>query len=204
MKLISTAVPAGVFALVLLGAASPAGCGGGSSTDVMSAAHRASRDEAAGGELRARLIGFRETPAISTTGHGTFRASLSEDGTTLTFELTYADLEGNAEGGAVTGAHIHLGQRGVAGGISVNLCGAGGRPACPAPPATVTGTITAADVVGPTAQGIAPGELAELLTAARAGVTYVNVHTTGFPGGEIRGQIKAHGFRHGDDDDDED
>lgn len=204
MKVISTAIPLGVFALALLGAASPAGCGGGTSTDALSAAHRASKDEAAG-ELRARLIGFQEIPAISTTGHGTFRASLSENGTTtLDFELTYADLEGNAEGGAVTGAHIHLGQRGVAGAISVHLCGSGGRPACPAPPATVTGTITAADVAGPAAQGIAAGELAELLRAARAGVTYVNVHTTRFPGGEIRGQIKARGIPHGDDDDDDD
>ena len=32
-----------------------------------------------------------------------------------------------------------------------------------------------------------------LLDAMRAGDTYVNVHTTQFPGGEIRGQIAAHG-----------
>jgi hypothetical protein len=30
---------------------------------------------------------------------------------------------------------------------------------------------------------------ADLLAAIRAGTTYVNVHTTAFPGGEIRGQL---------------
>ncbi len=154
------------------------------------------------------LHGFQETPAISTTGHGTFKATRSADGTTFTFELTYADLEGNTvDGGAVTAAHIHLGQRGVAGGVAVALCGAGGRPACPAPPATVTGTFTAADVVGPTGQGIDAGELDELIRAARAGVTYVNVHTTRFASGEIRGQIRYHddaGSGHGEGDHDED
>jgi len=44
-------------------------------------------------------------------------------------------------------------------------------------------------VVGPAGQGIAPGELDEFIRAIRAGVTYVNVHSTKFPSGEIRGQI---------------
>ena len=85
-------------------------------------------------------------------------------------------------------AHIHFGQRGVNGGVSAFLCGGSGTP-CPAS-GTVEGTITAANVVGPAAQGIAPGEFAELLRAMGLGVTYVNVHTTPtYPGGEIRGQI---------------
>jgi hypothetical protein len=54
----------------------------------------------------------------------------------------------------------------------------------------VTGTILASDVGGPVAQGIAPGELAELLQAIRAGVTYANVHTNKHPSGEIRGAIE--------------
>jgi len=53
----------------------------------------------------------------------------------------------------------------------------------------VTGTITPADVIGPTAQGIAPGEWNELVAAIRAGVAYANVHSTTQPAGEIRGQI---------------
>jgi hypothetical protein len=48
---------------------------------------------------------------------------------------------------------------------------------------------SAADVIGPTTQGIEPGAFAELVRAMRAGVTYTNVHSTKFPAGEIRGQI---------------
>jgi hypothetical protein len=45
-------------------------------------------------------------------------------------------------------------------------------------------------VIGPTGQGIAAGQFEEFVEALRAGIAYANVHTTGFPGGEIRGQLK--------------
>ena len=61
----------------------------------------------------------------------------------------------------------------------------------------MTGTVVAADVVGPAGQGIAPGQIDELMRAMRAGVTYADLHTTQYPGGEIRGQIRPGG---GDDD----
>jgi hypothetical protein len=58
----------------------------------------------------------------------------------------------------------------------------------------VTGVITPANIIGPAAQGIAPSvdgveEFDELVDAIRSGVTYANVHSTKFPGGEIRGQV---------------
>jgi hypothetical protein len=132
----------------------------------------------------AKLSGFQEVPALSTSGRGTFTARLNDDETTLAFELTYLDLEA-----PVTVAHIHLGQFGVAGSVVAFLCGGGGKPACPAPPAFVTGTVDADDVIGPEAQGISVGEFAEVLRALRRGVTYANVHSETFPAGEIRGQI---------------
>jgi hypothetical protein len=57
----------------------------------------------------------------------------------------------------------------------------------------VTGTLTAEDVIGPTSQGVVAGDFARLLFAIRTGNTYVNVHTTRSPGGEIRSQIHGHG-----------
>ena len=55
--------------------------------------------------------------------------------------------------------------------------------------ATVEGDVGPADVVGPNGQGIEPGSFAEILEAMRAGNAYANIHTTRWPGGEIRGQI---------------
>jgi len=133
----------------------------------------------------AALNGFEETPAISTAGVGQFKATISNDGTSIAYELSYSGIEG----GAVSAAHIHLGQVGVAGGVMAFLCGGGNKPACSAS-GPVAGTIIAADILGPAGQGIAAGEFAEAIRAIRFGKTYVNVHTAAFPGGEIRGQIK--------------
>jgi hypothetical protein len=39
-------------------------------------------------------------------------------------------------------------------------------------------------------QGIEAGNFAELVAAMRVGSTYANVHSTKWPGGEIRAQIR--------------
>jgi hypothetical protein len=162
----------------------------------------ASAPAGADDEVTTKLRGYEEVVfgasigAVSTNASGRFRARLSEDKAFIEYELRYGGLEG-----AVTQAHIHFGQRMTQGGISVFLCQtsaapdqAGLAPTCPPSPAegtvTVTGTLTAANVIGPVPQGIEAGELAELVRAIRAGVTYVNVHSTRFPGGEIRGQLR--------------
>lgn len=150
------------------------------------------------------LHGYEEVPSVSTTATGDFEAKISRDGSRIDWELHYEDLEG-----AVQQAHIHFGQKGVNGGISVFLCtnlgnGPAGIQACPPAPATISGTILAADVspnIPATAaartQGINTGEIAELVKAIRAGATYVNVHSTIWPGGEIRSQIDGNSG-HGD------
>jgi hypothetical protein len=141
--------------------------------------------------VQERLSGYQEDPAaISTTGTGTYDAVLDAKADAVTYRLHYSALAGD-----VTQAHIHLGTRHQSGGIAVFLCsnlgnGPAGTQACPPAPATVTGTIRPADVIGPAAQGLAPGAFAELLDAARAGATYVNVHSTLFPTGEIRAQLR--------------
>jgi CHRD domain len=137
-----------------------------------------------------RLSGFEEDLlVVSTTGNGTFKAHINEESQEITWELSYAALEGD-----VQQAHIHFGGKAQSGGISVFFCtnlgnGPAGTPTCPAAPATITGTFRPADVIGPAGQGIAAGEFDELLAAIRGGVTYVNVHSSRYPGGEIRAQI---------------
>ena len=135
--------------------------------------------------FRANLNGYQEDASVSTTGKGLFTAKLDEDNQMIDYELSYAALEG----GATLFAHIHFGGRDHNGGVSAFLCGGGDKPPCPAIEGTVTGVIDPADVVGPNGQGIEPGSFAELVAAMRVGNTYANVHTTRWPGGEIRGQI---------------
>lgn len=140
--------------------------------------------------FRANLAGSSEVPSVSTTGTGRFHSYLASDG--LHYELVYRDLEG----GAVAQAHIHLGQQHTNGGVIVWLCSnlpspptPAGVPACPASPGRVTGIIASLDVVGPTGQGIDPGEFSALVRALGNGTAYANVHTATFAGGEIRGSI---------------
>lgn len=156
----------------------------------------------------ARLRGLNEVPPVATAASGSFSATLSSDGSTLSYKVTYRNLST-----PILFSHIHFGFPKEATGIMVFLCGPaagqpGGPPAgTPNPPpcqgttsGTVTGTLTAANVIGPNAQGITPGaDFAKVVEALRGGAAYVNVHTMRSMAGEIRGQV-----RHNDDDDRED
>jgi hypothetical protein len=144
------------------------------------------------GKGKARLDSYQETPlTLSTTGTGSFRIRVASDG--LHYKLRYQDLSAPA-----IQAHIHFGRTGLSGGIVAFLCGpqpsAGDKPTCPALSGTVEGVIDMADILGPVPnQGIAAGELREVIKALRKGAIYANVHTTAFPGGEIRGQVDGNG-----------
>jgi CHRD domain len=140
------------------------------------------------GKGKAKLDSYQETPlTLSTPGRGSFRIRVRSDG--LHYTLRYSDLSAD-----VTQAHIHFGRTGLSGGIVAFLCGpqpaAGDKPVCPTREGTVEGVIDMTDIIGGAAgQGIAAGELQEVIRALRKGAVYANVHTTAFPGGEIRGQV---------------
>lgn len=148
--------------------------------------------------LSTRLSGLNEPPAVLTRASGGFEAIISRDRTGFEYTLTYEDLQGD-----ITQSHIHIGQVLVNGGIAVWLCQTATNvspvpttPMCPGPRSgTVHGQITAADVIGPNGQGVAPMELEEVLNALGEGVAYVNVHSRHTPSGEIRGQLQLGGNR---------
>ena len=156
------------------------------------------------------LDGFQEaTVVVSTTGSGTFTAEISQDGSEISYELTFQDLEGD-----VRQAHIHIGHPQNQGGIVLWLCDSAANPSPTAdtPECTAddpsnlragraSGTLTAANVQAQAGNGIAAGEFEEVVALIRAGKTYVNVHSTKFPPGEIRSQIdnrdsSGHGGHH--------
>lgn len=149
------------------------------------------------GAVKAALSGYQEDPlTVSTPGKGKFEAWIDSRDEEIDYRLSYRATEGT-----VTQAHIHFAGRHQSGRIVVFLCsnlgnGPAGTQACPAAPATISGTITPADVIGPAAQGITAGQFDELVAAMRADSTYVNVHSTLYPGGEIRAQLDDPNHHH--------
>lgn len=142
----------------------------------------------------AHLEGGQEVPVRETNATGQTVFTLSKDETQIEYRLIIANLDN------VTAAHIHLAGAGVNGPVVAFLAGdfppAGGR----VQGVLAEGTITSANLVGP----LAGMDFSVLVAAIRAGGVYVNVHTndgiapanTGpgdFPGGEIRGQLRAAG-----------
>jgi hypothetical protein len=160
------------------------------------------------------LTGYQETPAtINSSGSGEFAAKISKDGSEIQYVLTYRNLTTN-----VAQAHIHFGRPGLSGSIVLFLCtnltppaNVPTPPPCPqapvgGPTATVSGMLTAANMIFPTSlsQGLDPSAagFAEVIAGIRNGAAYANVHTTKIPSGEIRGALgKPHDDGDGEDDD---
>jgi hypothetical protein len=153
-------------------------------------------------EFHAVFSGFNEvgglnaqTGAILSDGKATLELRLNRADQTLSFVLKYSGLT------SVTQAHIHFGKVHMAGGVMVFFCSNNPNPPpgtqpCPATAGTVTGTLSAANVLGPTSQGVPAGDFQAIVDALESDTTYANIHTTAFPAGEIRGEIRR-GFGFG-------
>lgn len=132
---------------------------------------------------RTHMTGKEEVPVRDTRAQGQTIFQVSPDGMSMTYRLMVANIEN------VTQAHIHLAPVGENGPVVLWL-----YPS--APPAQLipgrtngvlaVGEVTAADLVG-----LLDGQpLSALVDHIRSGNAYVNVHTSQFPPGEIRGQIE--------------
>jgi hypothetical protein len=166
--------------------------------------------------FRARLIGINEVPSVSTPAKGEFYAVVNKEGTAFTYWLSYSGLEFAASMSHIHFGHHHV-NGGISVWLCQATTPAppsvaAQTPTCAARATStpITATIDASDVVGPAGQGISANEFKELLAAMRDGAAYANVHSgvaanpgnpnamppipatpaVGFPGGEIRGQIK--------------
>jgi glucose/arabinose dehydrogenase len=135
-----------------------------------------------GDEFEAALEGAQENPPVMSTAGA--RAEFEPDGRgRLTFEIEATSPIKKAQQ-----AHIHLGARGQNGPIVAFLL--------PFNAAGVDfdegdeiaeGTLTDKDLI---ARPGFDGTVAALVERMRQGRAYVNLHTTAFPGGEIRAQIE--------------
>jgi hypothetical protein len=158
-------------------------------------------------EFHASLTGFEEVGALNnqsgailSEGRGTLDLKLDRRSQTITFTLRFSNLSS-----AVTQSHIHFGKVHMAGGVMVFFCSnlpnpPSGTQPCPANGGTVTGTITAANLLGIAGQNVPAGDFDAIEDALESNTAYANIHTANFPAGEIRGQIRRESG-HGDHDD---
>lgn len=112
----------------------------------------------------AYLSSAQEVPTNASTGTGYARVVLNESALTVTWTVVFTGLSSNQ-----TASHIHgPAAVGANAGVLINFPAVGGTAG------TLTGTaaITATQIAN-----------------MRAGNTYVNIHSTNFAGGEIRGQL---------------
>ena len=133
--------------------------------------------------FQADLAGSNEVPARDTGATG--GCGFVVEGDRVEFSISTKALSG-----PVVGAHIHIGAAGANGPVRVPFIGpnlAGTNTVtpfnAPDPGILIDGSFGSSDVTG----GLT---LADVLSAMRSGNAYCNIHTTTFPGGEIRGQIR--------------
>lgn len=111
--------------------------------------------------LKATLNGSQQVPASASMGTGSGTFTLQKEG--LRYDISVLNLASS-----ITDAHFHLGAPGVSGAVVF--------------PITFNGN---------TATGIWTNLTDDQRTAILRGNVYVNIHTTTYPDGEIRGQVVA-------------
>jgi len=139
--------------------------------------------------FEANLSGLQEVPPNSSPAEGFGEFILNADETELAFNIFYEGLQGPILGGP--GAHFHEAPPGQNGPIvrGLTLEELNGSTS---PDGFFLGTWTDTDPVGfptPTSGPLTPA----LVEALKDGNIYFNLHTTEFPGGEIRGQLELTG-----------
>jgi len=130
-------------------------------------------------EFHATLSGGHVVPPVATEASGKAEFELEADGT-LSFELEVANIDN------VTAAHIHAGAFGEAGPILATLYFNPATASFTETEEVAEGTLADDDL---TPNGDFDGSVGGLLDLLRSGAAFVDVHTSGQPAGELRGQV---------------
>ena len=142
------------------------------------------KDRDGGLEFEALLTGAQEVPERESPARGKIEVEFDKGFTKLDVDLRVS----TNTVGDIRAAHFHCARPGENGPIIFGLFSPGPFPVSN----IVDGTLTNADSTGadcvPTI-GRVVNNLASLAFAMRDGLIYANVHTTVFPGGEVRGQM---------------
>ena len=129
------------------------------------------------------LSGDNEVPARDTNATGQVIVHINKDESSIHFKIIVANVRAN-----ITGSHFHMGPSGTNAGVVVNLLNTSDFP--PETNAPVNGILAEGNITASDLSGVfADKPLSHLISAIRAGEIYVNVHTTTYRGGEVRGQL---------------
>lgn len=130
-------------------------------------------------QFTAKLFGDMEVPPLETNATGLAEFKPSLNGNAITYSLNVTDID------SVTAANIHSGKQGQNGPIVVTLF----KPDAPTQK-MLSGLLSKGNITAPNLEGpLAGKQLSDLTSSMSSMGIYVNVHTTQYPDGEIRGQI---------------
>ena len=143
----------------------------------LASCHKGSDD--IGEQFIVRLSGANEVPARGTGANGVI--GLNVRGNRVDYSIEVHGIT------AITGAHFHTGAAGVNGPIRIALYPGPGSNFSSNPSGAFDGQFYEGSFESTDVTGIS---YADLLAGFRAGTVYGNVHTSQFPGGEMRGQVQ--------------
>jgi hypothetical protein len=124
----------------------------------------------------AELRGSKEVPPNSSTAFGSALVTLDLVNSTVNWEVNDSGIA------SATLSHIHRGSSSVSGPVVINFA----TSAAAIPNGRTFGNNT---IANQQTAGLTAADLTALATASTANGFYVNVHSSAFPGGEIRGQL---------------
>ena len=143
----------------------------------MSVSDKSSENHSKRLHFNVSINGKNEVPERETKAVGQAIVTINKDESSVHYKVVVANLE-NA-----VAAHFHMAPAGTNGGVVRGIF------SNPDPSGTMNGILAEGDITGPDLVGALSGNLAGFIQALRSGNIYVNVHTTAYPGGEIRGQF---------------
>lgn len=130
------------------------------------------------------LTGNQQVPPVTTDAFGVANVRLIDNGTAISFRVVVCNIVD------VIASHIHVGPAGTNGKVIIPFFGGQTLSSPHGCKTLAEGIRTAADLNTKADPSIT--SWSDFVKTLLAGNTYINVHTTANPGGEIRGQLVLH------------
>lgn len=145
----------------------------------MSVSDKSNADRSKRLHFNVSLSGKNEVPERDTNAVGEVIVTISKDETSVHYKVIVANIEN------VVASHFHMAPANENGGVVRGIF----QNPNPQPSGPMNGILAEGDITADNLTGALSGNLSGFIDALRNGNIYVNVHTTLYPGGELRGQL---------------